>query len=1500
MKKLYIVFAFVLISTVLVVSSGLSGALAANSGSSISHSYWNDIKIGVPETVYMEPQNNYGTATKSVKYYVNNTVSSSGGISLDQEKSKTVGKFYIYSSKISSVSSVSVDGASLGDWGLTKSGNLTYDTEFKLTLSSGISSSQTKTLEWTINCTMTDGTSATFYAYTVAYAPYLSPVFAAGRCKNTRGSNSYGSGLSWVSGIHGISTGGGYYPYNNFLPLLGGPTQGNGTTSPDSWFNGGQQCGLPTKGGWYTSKEYGYNYGDETLCVFERSAEAYINVDTSRYTNLKQIPNLDGGIYVTDNEGAGTVWGYWGKLNNWGDRIQSGRNWYTRSTTNPSEYDASVSIYGGDRWTNRGRNWAIRNCAMDSAIPSGWVAFRGAFGTDGSGDRCFCILDSYVNFVQVNKSSWRSVVQDAQKYGFQSGWFKNASDFNNWKSYLKSVAEAVGNPTTTSCSTTNLSGQTSILFKEYNTNSTTTTSWRSEVNDLGVVKILNDSGVFSNQYKIVAISGVSNPTANAAIHAGEALTLTKGSYDNFNYLGNVLSKNQKSTGATFTNANVNTGLGTVSTALSYNHITQTQIETGEHRRTFYFLGKDVTVTVNPNGGSWNGSAGNSTVTGSFTGTFAPKNPTRSYDGSYHYTFDGWEISSGGGSLSGGTYTFGASNGTLRAKWKATAHSYTDTVTASPTCTETGTTKHTCSCGYTYNSYPAALGHQWSSVTYTWNGTSACTAAGVRTYTATFSNTAFSTQTKTESISIDPTNHASYGQSLDSASVSEPTYTAAGFTGNIVCDGCHAVLTEGESVPALRALIDLDDISVEDISGTDGKIALSPSKDSDIGFEIQGFAATGDHTLYTTKSGAAISDSLKLSGSRVFKDADPSKLQYKFTKMDFTSLDSFYALIKVTGTENHRYGTDEIYTYQKISLVPSKNIVFDDTAEAIVYSDAADTSSGYGIWKRVCDNGAVIEDAFDSFGDLMTQRNSFDDSIMYSLGDAHLVSVSNTFPAKQGPTAQFTFTGSGFDVISATDSDSGVFTVTVYAGSTASGTPVKTEIIDTYFGYTYEQVFYNPLNGRVVDAGNPHGTTLYAAREDTPDASKVYNDFNSVFYTTDAQWALKDDQGNPKPAYGWVLSSTDKAIYQVPVISADMGSVGTYTVVIQPRFTQMYGHYNEDGDVKYYNFTFDGVRIYNPADSNDEALARYAANGESYVSYELFRDEISDEDLVLLDGVNILSQNELAAYIKGAPKHELYLMPNSTTAFNVDNSGLTDVRIGLRTSNGVPCVVTIGNGSGAPRTITVGSATEQYISLKDLLTEGQTSTITISNGGSGSLSISRIMTVSNAAPSVASAAPVRKVMSVNPHTAGVAQQTVQMLNADIAIREESAAVTVEDGTVMITLQTGPDAERIVLRDEDGNFVNPESVTFTTDETGVKYWTVILTEQEAGEYVYTLQAEYENGYTGNRQPMRVTAFAAGLPADGEQGEGALTDGLLLQSLLKFLERLIEFFKQIFAVV
>ena len=805
------------------------------------------------------------------------------------------------------------------------------------------------------------------------------------------------------------------------------------------------------------------------------------------------------------------------------------------------------------------------------------------------------------------------------------------------------------------------------------------------------------------------------------------------------------------------------------------------------------------------------------------------------------------------------------------------HSYGSWSTDTATCTEGGSHYRDCSCGYRQTESTSSLGHIWnySGAVFNWNGF-ACPNATVTCSRA-------SGHTNTESTEV------------TNAVTTEPAYDAAGvktYTAKFTKNSVDYTDTKTDSIPALQTLISLDDVKLEGVEGTKGKIALAPTKENDISFEIVGFKSSGDHTLYKSANMPATTDTLKLDGVRISKvSGETSKIEYKFTKMNFSTLPSFYALVKVTGTNLHKYADSEIYTYQKITLVPAKNIFFDDTVEAIRYSNSDwAESTGYGAWSRIKDDKSTATDATDSFGDITTSKSSAEDSVMYSFGDAHKVSVSNTLiegNSGHWPKAQFTFTGSGFDVISVTDSNSGIFVVDVYRGTNTSGTRVKGKTVDNYYGYNYTQLYYNERTRKIVDSTGG-GVELYVAKSDTPEENRIYNGTGTAFYTKDTEWAVTEN-GSSKIAFGWLKSAKSDVIYQVPCISLDLGAVDTYTVVIEPRFTDIFGHYNEDANgTKYYNLILDGIRIYNPADGNEDARDVYVTNNERYTSYELIKKKANDigTTSIVIDGMTQLNQSDMASYNAGAPNNELYLMPNGTAAFDVNFTDLTDARIGLKAVNGSACSVTISNGSGTPRTVQITSATEQYYSIKDFLTSGSTSTITITNNGSGILSLTKLMKTSNTQSAVANGA-----LSVGPKTAPRAMAAISMLNADIAIDEETVeTASGEDGTVTITLQTGEDAETIVIRDAEGNVVEPDSIDFTIDETGVKNWMIVLTEESEGEFTYTLQAEYENGYTGETEPTTVTVTVS-FPEPEDTSIGGRLD-----KIKGFFERLIEFIRRI----
>ncbi|NCB99962.1 MAG: hypothetical protein EOM34_04665 [Clostridia bacterium] len=76
------------------------------------------------------------------------------------------------------------------------------------------------------------------------------------------------------------------------------------------------------------------------------------------------------------------------------------------------------------------------------------------------------------------------------------------------------------------------------------------------------------------------------------------------------------------------------------------------------------------LTVNPNGGVWNGSGVSQNFSQNYNTTKAVANPSRT-----GYTFKGWTLS-GGGSMSGTTYRYGTSNGTLTAVWQIITYTVT--------------------------------------------------------------------------------------------------------------------------------------------------------------------------------------------------------------------------------------------------------------------------------------------------------------------------------------------------------------------------------------------------------------------------------------------------------------------------------------------------------------------------------------------------------------------------------------------------------------------------------------------------------------------------------------------------------------------------------------------------------------------------------------------------------------------------------------------------------
>ncbi len=768
-------------------------------------------------------------------------------------------------------------------------------------------------------------------------------------------------------------------------------------------------------------------------------------------------------------------------------------------------------------------------------------------------------------------------------------------------------------------------------------------------------------------------------------------------------------------------------------------------------------------------------------------------------------------------------------------------------TTAATCTEAGQTVYTAKFtvnGTNYTSTKtqtlAATGHNfnYSGATFNWNGYT-CTTA-----TARCSNN--TTHTETENTSV------------TSAVTSNPTYTGDGvriYTAKFSVDGTDYTSQKTAAVPSLYSLIDLDDAPPAAQGFTAGGVYTfsATTKKSGIGYSLAGLSASASNAHPVAKSSGAITgynvNTLTLSNASVTIMSN-NKIRITPTDMTFSSPIVFYAVVAVTGTQAEKYDTNTVYSYKKITVRPTQLLYYEESEGGMTYANIPDPTGTYGVWNDV-GNASGAEAALASAVDAgIGYSDAYADFVTYSGGTAKKISVSaDCHNDKVWPSVSFSFTGTGFDLISVTDSKSGVFTVSV----TQNGQKVAKFPVDTYYGSTYTPLFYNLHTDRILPdnhEGVDYVVPLYFADENRlnviPADEKIYDGMaNNVVYTTDISYASSQDQ-----AYGWVMTGSDDVLYQIPVISVTDLDYGTYDVIIEARFAEAFRHYNTAANgVKYYDLTVDGVRIYEPAKNSPSEYA----DGGNGVDFTDIRDTVGDgSTMLIIDGMNNLTQAQFENYINIAPKNEIYLRSGGTAVFEINAEGCEDLRLGMKSADGSSCSVQIAYGNSS-KSLTVSTATEMYYSLKDLVGTGR-GTLTVSNNGSGVLSLTKVMAVTP--PSSSPSNAPKRILAVTPVSLSNAMSLLEMQNADLTIDAGSIETTAsEEGVVTVTLKTSEDAQTIVIRDAEGNVIDPGSTEFTIDETGGKNWTVILSEESSGEYTYTLQAVYENGYAPE-EPKTVT--------------------------------------------
>lgn len=301
---------------------------------------------------------------------------------------------------------------------------------------------------------------------------------------------------------------------------------------------------------------------------------------------------------------------------------------------------------------------------------------------------------------------------------------------------------------------------------------------------------------------------------------------------------------------------------------------------------------------------------------------------------------------------------------------------------------------------------------------------------------------------------------------------------------------------------------------------------------------------------------------------------------------------------------------------KVSIIPATSVYYEDSFAQFTDGKGNASAAKWTTDKDGTDPKATTTQALSALGskDVYGHDAAYADSTKLSMGSAHNVIVKSDMYEKNDktttwPTATFTFKGTGFDVISLTDNNSGMISVKVYAvGSDGIETLEKTKYVNNYYGYECK----------------------------------------------DGVWTVNNSANN--------------ALYQIPVIKVDDLAYGTHKVVI----TTAYASYADKTGDNQYSFWLDAIRVYDPMGKDNATYTKDGEGYPQYIKLrdQLAKENGSvttNDKLLFIDGAE---KAAIATYANYGPNNEVYLANGQAITFTVPkNAKIASIQIGAKAPNG---------------------------------------------------------------------------------------------------------------------------------------------------------------------------------------------------------------------------------------
>ena len=368
--------------------------------------------------------------------------------------------------------------------------------------------------------------------------------------------------------------------------------------------------------------------------------------------------------------------------------------------------------------------------------------------------------------------------------------------------------------------------------------------------------------------------------------------------------------------------------------------------------------------------------------------------------------------------------------------------------------------------------------------------------------------------------------------------------------------------------------------------------------------------------------------------------------------------------------------------KNITFVPATNVLYE---ENLVTNGTDWTLTGNTLPDTVVDdNNSTV------YG--YTDIDAFAASEKFSNGSAYTASINlraGDTTAKTNKASTFTFTGTGFDLISECGTDTGMMLVKV---SDSDGNAVKAYLADTYF----------TGDGTVIDAENSEDSILDYQVPVIRNMELSYGTYTVTVYgylvntagaaggAAAASYGLEDDEADSvdesAPADSGISADDivaaalddfdlwdelDVEDVEVSFISEDSvlnggygntAAAGASGVAVMAADTDTQSSRATGSDVTA-NVYIDGFRVYKPLENDAQIYTTDSENDVKYASvYDYIKTSVTElEDEQYLENAVVYVEYDggigvasIADYKTQGPQNEVYLTPGSGIAFALDN------------------------------------------------------------------------------------------------------------------------------------------------------------------------------------------------------------------------------------------------------